>query len=147
MRGLDKQQCSQLHLLHHLLGLETLARGSDGSALLHCLGKLQPFARSLSSFQRATILGAISSQHSRVVHEATAQLLLDGLLADDTSWHAPPSVPVFLQELLLPAELQLRAIVRFQNKLLGVPPTERPSCWMQHVQVMAAILSPACQGT
>lgn len=144
MAGLTSQQCPQLHLLHHMLGLETTARGSDGAALFQCITQLQPFSRSLSSSQRATVLGAIGNQHSGEVQEAATQLLLDSMLADEAASHASPPVPVFLQRMLLTAESQLRAIARCQTNLLGVPAHERSLCWMKRVQVIATTPFPVC---
>ena len=115
MAGLGDRHL-QLHLLHHTLCLEVAARQADGAALLQCLRSLQPHSSRLTGGQRASILAAVASQHSAVVHEAAAVLLLDSIAADG-SLEAVMQAPPMLQLLSLPAKVQLTVVLRCRQLL------------------------------
>lgn len=140
MAGLPAAQAdhAQLHLLHQLQCLETAARQDDGAALLQCLSKLQPQAAALRAPQRAAILGMISPQHSRVVQEAAAALLMDSIAAEG-SVEAVALVPPLLSQLALAEEQQLQVLSRCCKLLDGLPVGQHSPGWAQCGQVRAGV--------
>lgn len=125
---------AHLHMLHLLQCLEAAARQDDGAALLQCLSKLQPQAAALAGPQRAAILGMVSPQHSRVVQEAAAALLVDSIAAEG-SVEALALVPALLSQLVLSDEQQLRLLSCCYGLLGGVPAAQRSPGWAQCGQV------------
>lgn len=128
LAGLPGEQHADLHLLHSTQCLEAAARQEDGAALLQCLGRLQPHAARLRAPQRAAVLGAISSSHSGVVHEAACTLLLDSVAAEGGA-EAAALVPALLSQLLLTDEQRLKVVARCRKLLAAVPPDDRCSSW------------------
>lgn len=134
MPCLAPEQHPQLHLLHHILCLETAARQGDGAALLQCISKLQAHAGQLTAAQRASILSTVCSQHSMVVQEAAARLLLDSMAADG-GLPAMSLLPAMLGQLSLSAEMRLRAVCRCRQLLAAMPLESRDSSWIQCTEV------------
>lgn len=136
MAGLPAAQVehAQLHLLHQLQCLETAARQDDGAALLQCLSKLHPQAAALAGPQRAAIFGMISPQHSQVVQEAAAALLLDSIAAEG-SLEAVALAPALFSQLALPSDQRLRVVARCRSLLAAMPAAQRTPGWVQCVQV------------
>lgn len=140
MTGLPAGQAehTQLHLLHQLQCLETKARQGDGAAMLHCLSKLQMQAAVLGGTQRAAILGMVSPQHSRMVQEAAATLLMDSIAAEG-SVEAVALVPALLSQLALAEEQQLQVLSRCCKLLDGLPVGQHSPGWAQCGQVRAGV--------
>ena len=123
-----------LHLLHLCLCLETAARQNDGAALLQCISRLQPHASQLTASQRTSILAMVGSQHSRVVQEAVAGLLLDSMAAEG-SLTAVLLAPAVLSQLALSAEQQLRAVNCCRQLLVALQLPDRSARWTECTQV------------
>lgn len=134
MAALPAERHQQLHLLHHMLCLETAARQEDGAAMLQCLSRLQPHAAALGVPQRAAVLGMVGSRHSRVVQEAACQLLLDSVAAEGTL-EAFALLPAVLSQLSLCEEHCLRAGAGLLALLAALPDSERSPGWSSCGQV------------
>ena len=124
----------QLQQLHYMQCMETAVRQGDGAALLQCLSRLQPHAAGLLAPQRATMLGMVGSQHSGVVQEAAAALLLDSVAAEG-SLEALAFMPAVLSQLALPGAMRLKVASTCRHLLVAMPPPDRSPSWMACCQV------------
>lgn len=134
MACLPADMHADLHCLHHTQCLETAARLDDGAALLQCLCRLQPHAAQLCAPQRAAVLGAVCTRHSRVVQEAACALLLDSIAAEG-GVEAAALVPAVMSQLRLSEEQQLKAVSCCRQMLAAVAPADRCAAWAALSQV------------